>query len=105
MPIEIVARSGILSACETSATRKLKLVDHGPSQLLRPAMVPNCLSRHSRTELGAPLSKLESPFRSVESEAALSVAGLKTKARSLLYPSPFTSPCAIGVNGLPDCTR
>ena len=53
MPSEIVARSGIFIAWETSAMRRLSCVDHGPSQLFLPAMVPICFLRQSRTELGA----------------------------------------------------
>ena len=57
IPSVIVARSGIFSACETSDMRRLKAADHGPSQLFRPAIVPNCLFKQSRTELGAVVSR------------------------------------------------
>src|SRR6476646_10958990 len=53
MPSEMVARSGSLSACDTSDTRKLIDVDQGPSQLFFPAIVPSWDLRQSRAELGA----------------------------------------------------
>ncbi len=70
MPSEIVARSGTtLIACDTSETRRLSVVYHGPWQLLRPAIVPSCFSRHDFTELGAPVSRLCIPADSAESAA------------------------------------
>src|SRR6185437_4073782 len=103
IPSEIVARSGSFSACDTSETRKLRLVDQGPSQLLRPAIVLSCDRRQWRTDDGAVLSRFCIAAASVGSVVLLE--GSKMNARSSLYPSPFTSPDTIGVKGFPDWKR
>src|SRR5581483_5935513 len=80
MPSDTVARSGIFIAFETSEMRRLSDVDHGPSQLLRPAIVLSCLSRHSRTDFGAEVRRF---CIAAASAGSLVFDGSKMNARSL----------------------
>src|SRR5689334_2087149 len=80
----------------TFAMKRLAFIDanHGPTQLLRPASVPVCDARQSRTDDGPLVIR---SFRPCESAASLTCAGSNTNARSPNQPSPLTSPPTVGV--------
>src|SRR5579875_3348590 len=80
-PSDTVARSGIFTACDTSEMRRLSVVYHGASQLLRPAIVLSCFSRQSFTELGA---VARSDFIAAAMFGSVALFGSKMNARSLL---------------------
>src|SRR6185312_16452818 len=74
----------------------------GPRQLLRPATVPSCDVRQSRTLDG---ELAINSFIAEASAGSAVVAGLNMNARSLCEPSPLMSPDTIGVNGAPELRR
>ena len=100
---ESVVRCGNRIRVGLSTMRSVVLPDvHGPVQLLREAKLPNCRRKQSRA---APDPWSSKPRIEVASAASPTVAGSNTKARSLLLPSPFTSPAIVGVKRVPDVSR
>src|ERR1043166_3290113 len=76
IPMEIVARSGSFPAPGVMAMRPAIDIDHGPSQLPRPAMKPICFVRQLRTELDELAIRLFMPATSDESPAIAGFDGL-----------------------------
>src|SRR5688572_23639439 len=71
----------------------------GPRQLFGAAIFPIWRSRQLRVDPGEPSISCLISAAIVGFEAA---SGEKMNARSLLYPSPFTSPETIGVKADPE---
>src|SRR5688500_18944760 len=93
-----VVRCGMRTFIGLSEMLRFAFDVHGPRQELRDAIEPTCLTRHS---LAGPDPVSRSDRIALATAGSLARAGLNTKARSFVQPSPLTSPEMMGVNGAP----
>src|SRR5579862_2757240 len=98
---EMVSRRSRFSQFGRILSCQLSDVDHGPSHVLRPAIVPIWLLRQSRIEAWPVESNVRIPAATLAAVAGFE--GSNTNARSFRPdPSPLTSPLTIGVYGAPE---